>query len=65
MDDKSDRIRARAHAIWEADGKPGGKDILHWDQATSEIESDPNDIGEVQAESSIEVVQEAKALKQK
>ena len=24
-----DRIRARAHELWEADGRPEGRDLLH------------------------------------
>lgn len=38
MDDGvEDRIRARAHAIWEAQGHPEGLAERHWEQATAEI----------------------------
>jgi hypothetical protein len=30
-------IRQRAHAIWEAEGKPEGKAIEHWQRAQVEI----------------------------
>ncbi|RUW17185.1 DUF2934 domain-containing protein, partial [Mesorhizobium sp. M4B.F.Ca.ET.013.02.1.1] len=36
-DDRQERIRQRAHAIWEKAGRPEGADIQHWDQATAEI----------------------------
>ncbi|MDA8230700.1 MAG: DUF2934 domain-containing protein [Magnetospirillum sp.] len=31
-------IRRRAHEIWEAEGKPEGKDEEHWARARAEIE---------------------------
>ncbi|MDW6022978.1 DUF2934 domain-containing protein [Mesorhizobium sp. BAC0120] len=37
---KEERIRQRAHAIWEREGKPHGSDARHWDQATREIEQE-------------------------
>jgi hypothetical protein len=30
-------IRQRAHAIWEAQGKPDGHDLEHWEQAVREL----------------------------
>ena len=39
-DDKQDRIRQRAHAIWEGQGRPEGQDREHWAQATREIEAE-------------------------
>lgn len=36
-DDKNERIRARAHQIWEAEGKPDGHEGTHWDRAELEI----------------------------
>lgn len=39
MDDEiEDEIRARAHAIWEAQGHPEGLADQHWAQAREEIE---------------------------
>jgi hypothetical protein len=35
-----DRIRARAHEIWEREGQPEGEDLRHWDEARLEIESE-------------------------
>jgi hypothetical protein len=29
-------IRARAHKIWETEGRPHGKDKHHWEQARQE-----------------------------
>jgi len=39
ISDKLDRIRQRAHAIWESLGRPDGQDREHWDQATREIDA--------------------------
>ena len=30
-------IRERAYAIWEAEGRPHGKDLDHWHRAEAEI----------------------------
>jgi hypothetical protein len=30
-------IRQRAHAIWEAQGRPDGHDQEHWEQAVREL----------------------------
>jgi hypothetical protein len=38
--DREERIRRRAHAIWEREGKPHGSHQEHWDQATSEIDTE-------------------------
>lgn len=38
-DDKEDRIRRRAHEIWEAEGRPEGRHEAHWEQARAEIEA--------------------------
>lgn len=37
--EKEDRIRARAHEIWEAQGHPEGLADQHWQQAASEIDA--------------------------
>ena len=31
------KIRARAHALWESEGRPHGRDLHHWQQAEQEI----------------------------
>jgi hypothetical protein len=33
----TERIRQRAHAIWEREGRPHGRDQEHWDQAEKEV----------------------------
>ena len=38
-DDRQERIRKRAHAIWESNGRPHGSDREHWEQATREIDA--------------------------
>ncbi|MDX8483202.1 DUF2934 domain-containing protein [Mesorhizobium sp. VK24D] len=37
-DDRQERIRRRAHEIWEQAGRPEGAHMQHWDQATAEID---------------------------
>ncbi|RWQ55633.1 DUF2934 domain-containing protein [Mesorhizobium sp.] len=37
-DDRQERIRRRAHAIWEQAGRPDGAHQQHWDQAAAEID---------------------------
>lgn len=37
IDDKQDRIRKRAHAIWESEGRPDGAHERHWHQAATEV----------------------------
>jgi DnaJ-class molecular chaperone len=39
QDDKQDRIRERAHAIWEQEGHPEGRDADHWARAEQEAGS--------------------------
>lgn len=38
--DREDRIRQRAHQLWEEDGRPEGKHAHHWEQARTEIGDD-------------------------
>ncbi len=35
-----DRIRRRAHAIWEREGRPEGRQQEHWAQARREVEAE-------------------------
>ena len=37
-DDRQERIRQRAHEIWEKAGRPEGAHQAHWDQATAEVD---------------------------
>jgi hypothetical protein len=36
-DDVDERIKARAYQLWEAEGRPDGRDREHWEQAAREI----------------------------
>ncbi len=38
--DREDRIRHRAYAIWEREGRPEGRGDSHWAQACAEIEAE-------------------------
>lgn len=38
-DDRHERIRQRAHEIWEQAGRPEGAHEEHWNQATAEIDA--------------------------
>lgn len=33
QDSDEDRIRHKAHELWEAEGRPHGRDAAHWEQA--------------------------------
>ncbi|WP_077228439.1 DUF2934 domain-containing protein [Sphingomonas hengshuiensis] len=37
MTDDQQRLRERAYALWEAQGRPDGMAHAHWDQASQEI----------------------------
>ena len=36
-----DQIRSRAYEIWEAEGRPHGRDLTHWLQAEAELIESP------------------------
>ena len=36
-DERTRRIQDRAHALWEREGRPHGRDAQHWSQAEREI----------------------------
>jgi hypothetical protein len=40
MPDREQRIRRRAHQIWEQTGKPEGRADDHWRQAEIEVEQE-------------------------
>lgn len=40
MPNREERIRIRAHEIWELAGRPHGEDIRHWEQAAAEIDEE-------------------------
>ena len=37
--DYEDRIRQRAHSIWENEGRPDGRHWEHWQRAREELEN--------------------------
>jgi predicted flap endonuclease-1-like 5' DNA nuclease len=37
LNEHDDAIRARAYAIWEQEGRPDGRDLIHWQRAMIEI----------------------------
>jgi hypothetical protein len=39
-DDRIERIRERAHRIWEEEGQPEGRDAEHWERAIREIDAE-------------------------
>ncbi|MBZ9674953.1 DUF2934 domain-containing protein [Mesorhizobium sp. ES1-1] len=39
-DDRQERIRKRAHQIWEEEGQPAGHHERHWRQAAQDIDRD-------------------------
>lgn len=39
-DDKDERIRQRAHLIWESEGRPDDRDTVHWEIAQRIIEEE-------------------------
>ena len=38
MDDREQRVRKRAHELWQKDGEPDGFALHHWLQAEAEID---------------------------
>ena len=40
LDAREERIRAKAHELWEADGKPEGRDRAHWEQAAKLVDEE-------------------------
>ncbi|MET0942788.1 MAG: DUF2934 domain-containing protein [Mesorhizobium sp.] len=38
--DREERIRQRAHEIWEREGRPHGADDRHWHQAAREVDAE-------------------------
>jgi hypothetical protein len=41
LDEREQAIRERAYAIWEQDGRPEDRSLVHWSQAEAEIDSKP------------------------
>ena len=47
--DKDERIKARAHQIWEDEGRPDGHHHDHWARAKREIDPDGVEAGGAEA----------------
>ena len=43
MSDREQKIRERAHGIWEEQGRPEGQHHDHWAQAEAEIDAAGNE----------------------
>lgn len=43
--DREDRIRERAHRIWEEEGRPLGRHEQHWHRACNEIDTETRHAG--------------------
>ena len=46
-DERERRIRERAYAIWEREGRPRGREREHWEQAAAELAAE--DDGAIEA----------------
>lgn len=44
MADRENKIRNRAHSLWQNDGSPDGKHDEHWAQAEREIDNGDGEI---------------------
>jgi hypothetical protein len=44
---REQRVRARAHELWEAAGKPDGDDLRFWHEAEAEIDAEDRSAGAV------------------
>lgn len=44
MDDHDERIRQRAHDIWEEEGRPEGREYSHWLRARAEIQEEDGEV---------------------
>jgi hypothetical protein len=46
MDDHDERIRQRAHEIWEEEGRPEGREYSHWLRARADMRDADGDSSE-------------------
>ena len=44
-DDREERIRARAHEIWQREGSPEGHENAHWKEAEQELDAENTGAG--------------------
>jgi len=40
MPDREERIRERAHQLWEQEGRPDGRHADHWERAAREVDAE-------------------------
>ena len=52
MNDREQRIRERAHQIWEKEGQPEGRERDHWERAEREIDGEREQRAEHESPSS-------------
>ncbi|MBB3655287.1 hypothetical protein FHX15_000486 [Rhizobium sp. BK650] len=57
-DRNEDRVRERAYAIWEEEGRPDGEDLRHWSTAEAELRGETTKANE-QARKQIEETEAA------
>ena len=43
MDDRNEKIRKRAHEIWEEEGRPEGREYSHWLRARADIQAEDDE----------------------
>jgi hypothetical protein len=41
-DEREERVARRAYAIWESEGRPGGRADEHWELASEEVAAEEN-----------------------
>src|ERR1700759_5726783 len=58
-----DRIRARAHQIWEETGRPDGRAAEHWEMAVNEIAIDEQRTARVHLAAPGQFTDQASAVK--
>ena len=44
-DDREERIKARAHEIWQREGSPEGRENDHWKEAEQELDAENTGVG--------------------
>ena len=49
-----DRVRDRAYALWEKDGRPDGRSDEYWQQARSEVDAEEAEPGNESPEDATE-----------
>ena len=42
--DRTEQIKARAHELWEAEGRPEGRHDAHWKQAEAELSAERGEV---------------------